>query len=248
MVKYFLLLWVVIAGALISMYRWVGVPPVFKEPRPAVRVPHHAQNPSQGLGEVILTLFYFVPRNKTALSDSQWRPLLEAHLEQLRAFHHLQLQGRSRLGYEVYPRAIIGREENLVYDTDTTEHGNPEALRRIAGELEKRVFRPEGDLYQAAFGRVPEAGYRVMAILYEGVGASGSENAALLSRTFLTEPEYQAASTSLLAHEFYHTLGLADAYDLKTAVAKSQDLMGLGRNQPIESTYLGRSALEALGL
>lgn len=70
----------------------------------------------------------------------------------------------------------------------------------------------------------------------------------LLSRTFLTDPEYRAFSASLLAHEFFHTLGIADGYLQDTGTPTSADIMGLGRFRPIEKTYLQRETLRALGL
>ena len=93
-----------------------------------------------------------------------------------------------------------------------------------------------------------EGVYCVIVIIYEGIGASGSENVALLSRIFLTDSQYSATAATLLAHEFYHTLGLPDAYDIITAVPFSQDIMGLGRFKPIEKTYLDKDNLIQLGL
>lgn len=53
---------------------------------------------------------------------------------------------------------------------------------------------------------------------------------------------------AILAHEFYHTIGLEDKYSEIDSVAESADLMGLGRLKPLENGYLSRESLAALGL
>lgn len=53
---------------------------------------------------------------------------------------------------------------------------------------------------------------------------------------------------SIMAHEFYHTIGLPDKYSLKDGVANSADIMGLGRFKLIENTYLSKELLAGLGL
>lgn len=69
----------------------------------------------------------------------------------------------------------------------------------------------------------------------------------LLNREFLTG-RYGTFGASLLAHEFYHTIGLPDQYDTPNGNPFSSDLMGSGRFLPIEKTYLGRDLLRQLGL
>lgn len=69
----------------------------------------------------------------------------------------------------------------------------------------------------------------------------------LLNREFLTG-RYGPFGASLLAHEFYHTLGLPDQYDTPAGAPLSSDLMGNGRFLPIEKTYLKRDILRRLGL
>lgn len=69
----------------------------------------------------------------------------------------------------------------------------------------------------------------------------------LMNREFLTG-SYGPFGASLLAHEFYHTIGLPDQYDIPGGTPLSPDLMGSGRFLPIEKTHLGRDLLRQLGL
>lgn len=237
MIKYLILVLVLIAGALYSMYFWIGVPKIYREPGLQLPQPHLYGNPQKSISEIKITALYFVPKNKTGFVISDWREKLEENLKKLQRFHSLQLQDRSQVSYEIYPEPVIGFEENIFYDTDVTAHGNPEALRRITEELERRkIFLPE------------ETGpYPVLAVMYEGVGASGGGNTALVSRVFLADPRYDYSGASILAHEFYHTLGVPDAYDLGTAAPLSGDIMGLERNSAIERAYLGKAVLRQFG-
>lgn len=72
----------------------------------------------------------------------------------------------------------------------------------------------------------------------------------LLSSSFFTKEEFKNYGASILAHEFYHTLGFRDAYEVPGSfeVVFSNDLMGAGRKRPIERTYLNRDNLHKLGL
>lgn len=237
MIRYLILVLVLIAGALYSMYFWIGVPKIYREASPTAPQPHYYKDPQKSVSEIKITALYFVPKNKTASAISNWREKLEENLKKLQKFHSLQFQGRSNVSYEIYSEPIVGFEENLFYDTDVTAHGNPEALRHITEELEKRhIFNP------GASGAYP-----VLAIMYEGVGASGGGNTALVSRVFLADPRYELSGASILAHEFYHTLGVPDAYDLITTAPLSDDLMGLARSGAIERAYLDKAVLKEMG-
>lgn len=227
MIKALVLVLILIAGALFFMYFWVGVPKIYKLESLEVPKPHHYQNPQKSLEEIKITAFYFVPKNKMSSAISGWREILDQNIKKLQAFHRLQFRGASILNYDIHPEIVVGFLDNISYDTVSTGHGNPEGLRRVAAELEARNLFLQTD-----------NGYNVAIIMYEGVGASGSENVAFVSRTFLNDPRYKDYGASILAHEFYHTLGFPDAYDPITATPLSQDIMGLGRERPIEKTYL----------
>lgn len=86
-------------------------------------------------------------------------------------------------------------------------------------------------------------------LLFE-VEVSSVDGFSLLSSAFLTRSEFKAIGASIMAHEFYHTLGLPDAYEVPGSfeVVFSDDITGAGRKRPLERTYLNRNSLEKLGL
>lgn len=247
MIKYLIAVLVVIFGILALIYLFVGVPPVYREEIPEIKTPHLYNNSAGTIARIKITAFYFIPKNKTDFIIEDWREVLEQNLRKLQQFHSLQFQGRSLIIYEIYPEPIFGREESVFYDTEITQFGNPQGLRNVASEIKERVFTPAGDLYRSDFAQKGEDFYSSV-IMYEGVGASAGEDAAFISSTYLFNQEYKEFGTSVLAHEFYHTIGIPDAYEIPTSVPTSGDIMGSGRFQPIEKTYLARSTLKALGL
>jgi hypothetical protein len=125
---------------------------------------------------------------------------------------------------------------NGVYDSNTTDRGNPHALVAIADELGIK-------------GTPSSNAYEVTYIIYDGVGASGMLHAALLNKRFLIDPAYADIRESLVAHEFYHTLGIPDGYDQATGTSTTADLMGLGRlARPLPDNFLEHDTLAHLGL
>lgn len=76
----------------------------------------------------------------------------------------------------------------------------------------------------------------------------------LLNRKYITDKQDVGAGTTILAHEFYHTLGVPDGYEeieedgIQTAVSTSNDIMGIGRIYPIDKAYLSSEFLKGLGL
>jgi len=248
MTRYLALTLILISGALFYMYFGIGVPKIYHETSPPPTEPHFYRNPKISIAKVDILAFYFVPKNRVDSSLKNWQEILERNLKKLREFHSLQLQEKSRLVYRLYPKLVIGKEDNFAYDTDITQHGNPEGLRRVARELDARVFEKSGDIYDAGLIKTDSDSYQVLVIMYEGVGASGSDNVTFISSKFLTNEDYSDVSSSLFAHEFYHTLGLPDGYDLDSGIPITRDLMGSGRNKPLEKTYLESEFLKELGL
>lgn len=173
MFRYLVIVFVFIFAVLALMYFWIGVPKVYRSASPELNQPYIYNNPEQSIKDIRIAAFYFVPRNKAKLQIENWKQILEAGLQELREFHSLQFQGLSAVSYEIYADPIIGLEDNLSYDTEVTQRGNPRALINIAEELEARVFRLEGDLFSPDFAKHSESAYPVLFIMYEGVGASG---------------------------------------------------------------------------
>lgn len=232
MIKYLISVLILISGALYFMYFWAGVPAVYKSETLSQKTPHFFGDSARSLANIYLKVFYFVPKNRKERVAQNWKEALEENLNKLISFHNLQFGGASRMKYEIYPEIIFGEEDGAAYDTDVTQHGNPEALKRITEEIKNRGF----------------GGNAVTLIMYEGVGASGADGAVLVSRVFLADPRYKNIGATILAHEFYHALGLPDEYDSDTAVAFSDDIMGLGRERPIEKTYIKKELLNQMGI
>ncbi len=271
-----------IALALAWLTWGVGRAAVYHEALPERGVPHLYATPERSIEEIEIRAFYFVPRDKEDAVVEEWRELMAGALDSLVAFHALQTQHRSRISYTLFPSAVIGEREHLFYDTDSTERGNPHALISVGEELERRVSRPKGDLYDSRFAVQSgdhTAKHVVFFIMYEGVGSAGgmiheseresaqeiagelglSEDVVFVVNIesvdgfFLVNREIVGGvhglhGASIVAHEFYHTLGVPDAYLAYNETPTSDDLMGLGRFREIERTYLGAEVLEGLGL
>ncbi|MDP3697518.1 MAG: hypothetical protein Q8R55_05900 [Candidatus Taylorbacteria bacterium] len=247
MFKYLIIVFAVISGALIWINFGVGVQAVYKEEIPKPSAPHIYNDPGQPIENIEILALYFVPKNKTHQQIENWKEILEENLKKLQEFHDLQFRGRSRISYKILDKLVTGTKINLEYDTNVTQHGNPEGLRRISNELLYRLSS-QGDLYQSGLINKDSSAYKVILILYEGVGASGSEDVALVSRTFFTDPQFSDIAATTLTHEFYHTLGLPDAYEIPSAVPTSLDIMGLGLSRPLERNYIAREFLKGMGL
>lgn len=240
MFKYLLLVFVLIFGAL-SWINWgIGVSDIYSEKIAEPIAPHLYDNSQRPIKNIKISALYFIPKNKVNQQKADWKIPLEDSLKKLQKFHYLQFQGRSAVSYEILDKPVIGFLDNIEYDSDFTQHGNPEGLRRISAELEGREIISRSDTNNSA--------YRVFLILYEGVGASGSENIALVSNIFMADSQYESVRATIMAHEFYHTLGIPDFYDIPTAVPTSSDIMGLGSSKPIEKTFILRETLKKMGL
>ena len=236
------------------------------------------RNPEKNLGTIRLMVFYVVPKDRKDRISADWREAAEEALGQIKRFHALQFQNASVIDYSLFPEPIVLESNGVLYDTTSTEAGNPKALVSIGEEIERRVMRPDGDLHRSDLAARPTDQYRVLGFLYEGVGASGGiiydselgsveEIAAqlgvpasiiykvsidsadgffLLNRDYLVKSEYAAYGSTLLYHEFAHTLGVPDQYDHERSL--SNDIMGGGRTQPLSIEYLDRSTLKDMGL
>lgn len=223
------------------IYFKIGKETVFEE-NILKQIPLHAYNqPEVSIAKVKVAVFYFVPKNENLQLYSNWRETLEKNLKNLKTFHTLQFQSRSDLEYEIYYDPIIGLEDNLFYDTLVTQYGNPEGLKNVRKELITRGFiKPQ------------EGAYNVALVMYEGVGASGSEKlrTAFFSRKYLSEAEYKNNGPSIVFHEFYHTLGIPDRYEKENGreVIWSADIMGSERGKNFKKTHIDNITLRGFGL
>ena len=243
MIKYYVAVFCAIAFVLAWMYIGLGDKNPYTEIVEARRAPHAYDDAQTPIGDILITVYYFVPANKSAdAQDTSWKEPMTRALERLQQFHALHFGDRSRIRFALYPTPIIGREDNMYYDSLVTQHGNPNALQTITQEI-SQIDPPTS-----------ETGiYPVTYIMYDGVGASGmrldSVHAALLNRNYLINTEYAHYRDALVAHEFYHTLGIPDGYDLSTGTSTTADLMGLGRTQrPLQSNYLAQETLSHMGI
>ena len=270
-------------GLCLGLVFWYFLPLFFLKEPAVVRSKskiHAYHNTDSSLEKIRIRAFYVVPQNKTADAVPNWKEFLETALVRAAEFHEIQFREKSALYYNIYQEPVILEKNNDYYDTESTRHGNPKALISIGNELEKRVFKKDGDLYMENFSQRNESEYPVLAIIYEGVGAAGgviyeselesvseiskklglsesviykvdvesADGFFILSRSYLTDEQYKFNGITHFYHEFAHTFGLPDGYDLETGVSDTFDIMGEGRRKPIEIMYLDRKFTRAMGL
>lgn len=199
--------------------------------------PHVYQNPKQDISKIALKIFYVAPKN--AEVSEIWQSNINSILRDVTDFHAIQFHGLSKISPQIYPQPVILKNDAIFYDTANTDYGNPRGLLNIIPELENR--------YQA-FLETANDEFRAIAVVYEGVGASGSLGAMLFSHDYLVKDEYALNRASLFYHELAHTYGLPDRFDLKTNSPFSNDIMGDGRFKPIATNYIHADLLADLGL
>lgn len=276
MAKQVLAVIALIFASLAAIYFFVGTSKIYVEELSEERNPHIYGNSERSISKIKIFAVYFAAKNKTEFIKESWGHPIQDALINLQKFHFLQFAGLSKINYAIYPRPVIGLKESIEYDTETTDGGNPSALLRIAEELENRIFNSNGDLFLKEFIEHERNEYPVLAVIYEGVGAVGgivyeseleikeeiAEQAGVpeelihivdvksVDGFFLTNILFLQNSTSVFAHEFYHTLGIPDAYATHGFydVPLGQDIMGIGRFRPIEKTYFEKNTLKQLGV
>ena len=232
-----------IAGFTLWMFSSLGTPALTSYPTVASSVAH-TYDGSESIESLPLVMLYFVPKDKTPVYRERWLELADTAITDLTRFHTGQFKDRSRIDSYVYPEPVIGHEETHTYDTDDTSDGNPSALRAIGDELDERI-KPGGDL-ESLVSRFGDA-TPIFYIVYEGVGAAGAPGIVLINRKYLSDPEFALLRGSYVAHEFYHAIGVPDGYDREDR-SFTADLMGLGRNRPLELNYLSAETLSHLGI
>lgn len=317
MFKYIVGVLILITCVLLWMTFGIGVPYIYTPDIPKQLAIHtydepdvDFDNPTRSISEIHIYAVHFIaadagayafrtPQNVEKILLKQQSAFISA-LDQLKLFHELQLQGRSRITYSIYPKAVIGRYDTSKYETPAKNVDDFEAIASIsstlastAEEIEERVFSSSGDLYDPSFfQKIEDDVYSVMLILYEGSGDSVTAKIAaadtfynhtpekdkefaeftglpelvsrtadvelvdsgmLLSTSFFVDDVYVYGKT-ILTHEFYHTIGLPDGYDYnildelnRTNLSLTPDIMGLGRFQSLDKTYLDHDMLINMG-
>jgi hypothetical protein len=134
---------------------------------------HVYKNSDKSIADIKIFAFYAVPKNKVGQLEPHWKDQFQAVLDDAVKFHDLQFRGRSQLTYVIFPEPIVLENDDIFYDTTTTDGGNPHGLINISEEINRRILEKGGDLYREQFAKTGSSEYRVMGILYEGVGASG---------------------------------------------------------------------------
>lgn len=220
----------------VGIWYYLAHPKIAPSVQAQVLKPHVYKDPTQGISKIDLKIFYVVPSNLSA--DPNWHDQIQSVLKEVSDFHAVQFHNSSLLKAQIYPSPVILPHDDAYYDTQDTSNGNPQGLRSIEPGLERDY--PD-------FLKVPQGEFLSVAIIYEGVGASGGEGGMILSRTFLAKDEYKLSRASLFYHEFAHTFGLPDRFDQENN-PDSDGVMGNGRYKPISINYIETDFLEGLGL
>jgi hypothetical protein len=216
---------------------WYKKSPSLQSAKVGVLKPHAYNDPKTDLSLIDLKVLYVVPKNTKPALD--WQKDINVVLSDVVEFHKIQFHFSSDIKPEIYPTPVILEHDDTYYDTQNTNFGNPEGLKNIVPELERNY--PQ-------FLKASDNDFLAVAIIYEGVGAAGADGYMILSRTYLTKDEYRANRGALFYHEFAHTFGVPDRYDLTNNDPYSGDVMGSGRYKPLDTNYLGRDIIFSLGL
>ena len=239
---------------------------------------HFYGDTAASIGKIRIKVVYAVPKDKVGEVKGSLEDAVNSALSKTASFHFLQTRGLSKIQYEVFTEPVVLTEESSFYESTPGESLNHRGFAAVAEEIVRRIFKEDGDLYDESFARFVASEYPVLGIIYEGPGAAGgvvlkkelgptSEFAKktglpetivytadignikgffLISRGFLTDAAYQAFGPTFLYHEFAHTIGLAERQD--AGLPESDDVMGNGRREPIESAYIDQDILREVGI
>src|SRR5882724_5368342 len=163
---------VVVAAVLLLFYRFIGVAPVatFSVGTP---IPHYYDRPAIPIAHIDVLVLYFVPKDRVQTADPNWRNLLTKPLEEITAFHDLELQGKSKLTFTYLPEIVVGQEKGSFYEVPSVTHTDPLSIAPVVDELSTRLLSPTGDLWQYEKEYKKTDARRVYIILFEGEGAAG---------------------------------------------------------------------------
>lgn len=164
------LLGIVLMAASLGLVIYGGRP---NPPQRIARAAYFYKDPSIDISRIKIKAFYAIPKNKAQEINPLWRQTITSALDQIVKFHAVQFRGLSEIKYNLFPQPVFLRNDDSFYDTTSTGRGNPRGLVGVAQEIDERVFREGGDLYDKDFAKLDKSEYPVMGLIYEGVGASG---------------------------------------------------------------------------
>lgn len=243
--------------SLIGLTFFVGVTRTNPKPKLTVLRPHLYESEKTSIEKIKITVFYFIPKDATSTERSDWKEVTEKHLKRLIDFHALTFKNTSKISYEFFPERIIGEKVTNEYES-LFENEDNDALIPVKEEILARVFEPQGAFYKAEEASKKIGIRNVYLVIFEGKGAAGNGDFALISRSYLTDKAYEENGTTFLAHEFYHTLLLPDNYkilprvysdnqQIKISYPTHRDIMGQVTT-PLPYTYIDTETLKKMGM
>lgn len=150
------------------------------------------------------------------------------------------------VGEEIEERVLRSGGDLTREDFRETEEGEYPVL----GLLYEGVGAAGGVIYESELESVSEIAARLgipESVVYK-VDITTVDGFFILNRKFLSDAPERKLGSTLLYHEFAHTLGVPDEYDIGSDVPYTNDVMGAGRKKPIDATYLERGTLRELGV
>ncbi len=242
-----------LVGSLLFLALFVGVKKVQPSPELDVVKPHMYNNTSLSIENINITVFYFVPKDSLLKKNESWKKSTEEYLEKLKKFHFSQFENTSKITYTFFPEIVEGILTTKEYEGLFDGKSN-DALIPIKDEIISRVYNDKGELFYASMQKNKDSKTRnSYMVIFEGAGAAGNDDFALVSRSYITEEAYKEVGPTFFAHEFYHTLGLLDNYQTSAgeqttiSLITSKDIMGQV-NVPLTNTYIDSEALKKMGL
>lgn len=240
--------------SLVALTLFAGVTKT--KPKPVLKTisPYMFENEQVSIEKISLTVIYFIPKDATEKKYEGWKIATESHLKKLLDFHVLQFENTSKITYDLFPEIIIGEKTTSEYEK-LLDYDNPDAVTIVKDELIKRAIVSKEDILQ---NKNNNGVRKVYLVVFEGNGGAGNDNFCLISRSYLTDNDYQETGSTFLAHEFYHTLGLVDNYTIAmyaykdneqfpVSLVTKKDIMGQV-NIPLSRTYIDNSTLKKMGL
>lgn len=252
-----ILTFIFIGTSLVLIILFVGVQKSKGRPDIKQSEPHLYGDERSSLKNIKITIFYFIPKDVISKKNDTWKEKTEQQIKKLQDFHNLQFKNTSKITYEFYPEVIVGGKTTQEYES-VLKNEDKDALPPVKEEIIHRAFTQEGNLYEVAQKNKEKDTRNVYLVIFEGNGAAGNDDFALISRSYITDDIYQENGTTFLAHEFYHTLGIPDNYQksvyvyndnkqIDISLLTEEDIMGKVI-LPLKNTYINIETLKKMGL